>query len=218
MIAFYILGAIALLIFLLLFSSVSVKCRVDDDVHVKIRYLCFTFSVPKHKKKSKDKAIGSKKAKDKPSYIKQLIEQNGLLGAIKELLFIVKTILSRGIKMAHHIRVKRFDMVVTAASDDPAKTAVEYGALCSVIFPALSGFQGLMKWNDRKTNVLVNSDFCTEKPSLFVDFKIKLRLFFIAKAGLSVIFALVKRKISKTPLPAQSNKDNIIDKNKVKAK
>ncbi len=205
MIALYILGAFALLIFLLLFSSVSVSCRVDDDVKVKIRYLFLKFNLPKHRKKSKAKTSQKKQAK--PSYIKQLIEQNGLLGAIKELLFIVKTILSRGMNLAHHIRVKRFNMVVTAASDDPAKTAVEYGALCSVVFPALSGFQSLMKWNDRKTEVLVNSDFCAEKPTLFIDFKIKLKLFFIVKAGLSVIWALTKRKIAKTPLPTENEKN-----------
>ena len=205
MIALHILGAVALLIFLLLFSSVSVSCRVDDEVKVKIRYLFLKFNLPKHRKKSKNKA---KTTQTNISYIKQLIEQNGLLGAIKELLFIVKTILSRGIKMAHHIRVKRFDMVVTAASDDPAKTAVEYGALCSVVFPALSGFQSLMKWNDRKTKVLVNSDFCVEKPTLLIDFKIKLKLFFIVKAGLSVILALVRRKISKTPITTENNINN----------
>ena len=217
MIALYILGGLALLIFLTMFSSVSVSCRVDDDVNAKIRYLFLTFKIPKHSKKRKKKSSDTPKKQAKPSYIKQLIEQNGLLGAVKELLFIVKTILSRGFKMAHHIRVKRFKTVVTAASDDPARTAVEYGALCSVVFPALSGFQSLMKWNDRKTEVVVNSDFCTDKPTLFIDFKIKLRLFFIVKAGLSVIIALVKRKISKTTLPTENmnNKDN---KHKNKAK
>lgn len=204
MIALHVLGAFALIILLLLFSSVSVTCRVDDDVKVKIRYLFLTFNLPKHRKKKIVSENKSQKKQEKPSYIKQLIEQNGLLGAIKELLFIVKTVLSRGFKMAHHIRVKRFNVVVTAASDDPAKTAVEYGALCSVIFPALSGFQSMMKWNDRKTEVVVNSDFCTDKPTLFVDFKIKLRLFFIIKAGLSMIIAIVKRKMAKTLLPAKN--------------
>ena len=217
MIALYILGALALLIFLLLFSSVSVSCRIDDDVKVKIRYLFIKFNLPKHRKSKKSQAKNTPKKQTKSNYIKQLIEQNGLLGAIKELLFIVKTILSRGFKMAHHIRVKRFNMLVTAASDDPAKTAVEYGALCSIVFPALSGFQSMMKWNDRKTEVVVNSDFCTDKPTLFIDFKIKLRLYFIVIAGLSVILALVKRKIANTPKPDLSS-NNKTTKSNEKAK
>lgn len=206
MIALYILGAVAFLVFLLLFSSVSVKCRVDDGVKLEIRYLIFKFKPQKHRKSRKNRAKDSKKALNKPNYIKQLIEENGLLGAIKELTFIVKTVLSRAVDTAHHIRVKRFNMVVTAASDDPAKTAVEYGALCSVVFPALSGFQSMMKFNDRKTEVVVNSDFCATKPTLFIDFKLKIRLFFILKAGLSVIIELVKRKIDKTPMPYDGKK------------
>ena len=197
MIALYIIGGIVLLIIILLMSSVSLRCIFDDDITVKAGYLFVRKTVvptpdKKHEKKKKTDTEPPKK-----NYIKQLIEEKGLAAALSELGTVAKVFLQKAGRAAKHIRVKKFDMLAVAASYDPAKTAVEYGALCAAVFPMLSGFQQLLKWNEKNTRVSVQSDFCSEKPTFFLDFKIKLRLWFILKAGIGVLWTLIKLKISK---------------------
>lgn len=195
MIALYIIGAIVLLVFLLLISSVSVFVKYSDELSVKVGFWFFRFNTyPADKsKKRKSKKIPHKSKND--NLIMKLIAEKGLVAAISEIASIVKILLVKAGKTAKHIRVKKFYFLVTAASADPAKTAVLYGSLCSVVFPALKGFQEIMKFNDRRTKVLVLSDFNNDSPTVEIDLKLKLRVWFILKAAFGVLIQLIKRKI-----------------------
>lgn len=198
MIALYILLGILALLFFILISSVTVLVHIDDDAEIKVGFWFLRFKVfPLKDKKAKNKAKESHKPKE-DGYIKKLIKQNGIVGAVSELFSVVKTVLKKAGKAARHIRVRRCSLLVTAASDDAATTAVRYGTLCATVFPALKGLQNLLKWNDRKTKVSVVSDFNSDKPTLYLDLKVKLRLCFIVSAAFGVVFALIKKKVSKT--------------------
>lgn len=205
MIALYILLGIFALLFLVLISSVTVLVHIDDDAEVKVGFWFLRFRVfPVKDKKAEKKVKRSHKLKEN-GYIKKLIEQNGIVGAVSELFSVVKTVLKKAGKAARHIRVKRCSLLVTAASDDAATTAVRYGTLCATVFPALKGLQSLVKWNDRKTKVSVVSDFNSDKPTLYLDAKLKLRLCFIVGAAFGVMFELIKKKVSKTLKSASKN-------------
>ena len=205
MIALYILLGILALLMLVLISSVTVLVHIDDDAEIKVGFWFLRFKVfPLKDKKVKKKANKSHKPKE-DGYIKKLIEQNGIVGAVSELLSVVKIVLKKAGKAARHIRVRRCSFLITAASEDAATTAVRYGALCATVFPALKGLQDLLKWNDRKTKVSVVSDFNSDKPTIYLDLKVKLRLCFIVSAAFGVLLALIKRKVSKTLKSASDN-------------
>ncbi len=206
MIALYIIGALVLLILLILFSSVSVYVSNSENLSVKVGFWFLRFKVFPVKDKAKVKKKSKQEEKTKDNAIKRMISEKGVVATVGELAAIGKTILTKAGQAAKHIRVKKLYFLVTAASGDPAKTAVVYGSLCSVVFPALNGFQSLLKFNDRKTKVSVLSDFNSETPIVELDLKIKLRIWFILKAALGVLLQLVRRKMKESTAVNLQNK------------
>lgn len=205
MIALYVIGGILGIIVFLLFCSVTVIGSVNESVNIKIGYLFYRKTLIPESEKSKKKKSNENDIKI-PNKIREMIDKNGLVATIRELSGIVKVILIKLKKTVKHIRVKKFYCVITVASGDPCKTALEYGEVSSVAFPLLRGFQELMKWNIRKTKMLVQSDFNCNKPKLEIDFKVKLRLAHILSAVLGALFTLLKTKVKQI----LNNKENNI--------
>jgi hypothetical protein len=194
LIALYVIGGILGLIVLLLFCSVTVIGSVNESVNIKIGYLFYHKTlIPEGENKKRKTAENDIK---KPNKIREMIDKNGLVATIRELSGIVKVVLIRLKKTVKHIRVKKFRCVITVASDDPCKTAIEYGEVSGVAFTILRGLQELMKWNTRKTKMLVQSDFNGNKSKIDIEFKVKLKLYFILSAVLGVLFTLVKAKVT----------------------
>ena len=194
----YVLLGIALFLIFLLISSVSIKCNISEEINVKLRYLLYNktlFPLENKSKREKRKEFNTDDIeKIKPGKLRQMIDEKGLFETIGELTETLKIIISKFGNAAKHIRVRKCYLTVNVASSDPANTAVEYGLVCSVVYPAVSGFQELLKWHRKKTVISVNSDFCSEKPSIDIDLKIKLRLWFIIKLGLGILCTLIKIK------------------------
>lgn len=193
MIALYIIGGILGLIVLLLFCSVTIKGTINESVNIKFQYLFYRRTLIPESKNRKRKT--SENDIKRPNKILEMIDKIGLVATIRELAGVVKVILIKSKKVVKHIRVKSFNCVITVASDDPCKTAIEYGEVSSVAFSLLRGLQELMKWNTGKTKMLVKSDFCSDKPKIEIDFKVKLRLIHILSAVLGVLLTLVKKKV-----------------------
>lgn len=211
MIALYIILGFIAVVLVLLLSSVTVKSSVNDSVYVKVGFLFYQKTVvPKPEKQTENES--SDQEIKKPNKIRELIDKKGLVATIHELAGIVKDILISSGKTVKHIRVKRFICVVTAASSDPHKTALMYGEASAVVFPLLRGLLELMKWNIRKTKVLVESDFSGDKPRIEIDFKVKLRLFYIVKAAFGVLLSLLKKKIRQTMKNNTVNTQNLNNK------
>lgn len=202
MTALIVLGSIAALFFILFFASVSVRVRIDDEIKIKIRYLFVGISLPKQEKEPEKEEQPKEEAKEetepkekKKGAVGQLIEEQGLSGALSELSAALKSLLKKVGRLVGHIRVRRFKLLAVAASTDPAVTAVEYGAVCAAVFPLLSGLQSAMKWNTGKTEASVKSDFLSDKPEFMLDTKVKLRVWFILVAGVGALLELIKLKM-----------------------
>lgn len=209
MIALYIIGGIVGLIVIMLFSSVTVIGSVNEGLNLKFRYLFYRKILIPESEKAKHKKKTQKEINN-PNKIREMIDKNGLVATIRELAGIVKVILIKSKKAVKHIRVRSFACVITVASNDPCKTALEYGEVSSIVFPLLRGLQELMIWNTRKTKMLVQSDFNSVKPKIEVDFKVKLKLIHIISAVLGVLLTLLKKKVKQI----LNNKENTITNKK----
>ena len=203
MILLYILLFILALLLVCLISNIVVEVNFGDDFSAKVKFLFFKFKFPQEKvnkplKKQKKvtEQIEQTEKTQKKSYIKRLIEEKGLVSAVSELLSIVKSILSEFGKISKHIRIKRFNLFVCVSSDDPATTAIEYGTLCSVVFPALRYIEENTKLDRKHTKVSVNSDFETASPKFQFNAKIKLRVIFAVLFALKVLFKIIKLKMN----------------------
>ncbi len=217
MIALYIILGLAALITLLLFTDVHIKINVDEKILVKARFLFYKRTlIPKDPKKKTRLLLLNVEQSDKKlkSDLRKLIDKLGFFGTVKELIEATVSLVKQGWGLARHLRVKRFDMTAVVASDDPSKTAVEYGGVCAVVYPLLSGLQSLMKWNNNKTHVDIYSDFTSSEPSLKIEAKLKLKLWYYIKAYIGLYWDLFKKKYDEAMSQEMAKRRNAANTNR----
>ncbi len=194
----YILAALFLLAVLILLCNVSVDFAVDDDLSFIIRFLFFKFKFPKTEvTKSHSNKRKTEKSEDskKKNLIKTMIKEKGFSTAISEIMSVIKSILAQFDKLLKHVKISNLKLLINVADEDPAITAVEYGAVCAAVFPIVRIIESKTKLDRSSSHVSVNSDFLTGKSQFSLSAKIKFRLIFGVLAALNVLKELVKLKI-----------------------
>lgn len=124
---------------------------------------------PSEKKKPKKKKKKEKKPK-KPAKVK---EQPPLISVITSFRDLLVGLL-RGFK--RHLKIEELRLRILVASDDAAKTAMEYGAVCALVEPVqLLAMQAPRVQKDR-INVGVECDFLADKPEVDAEFCLSIRI------------------------------------------
>lgn len=212
MIALYIVLGILAFLFLVLFSSISLIITVDPNFSLVVKFWFLKFKFPagseKKPKKARSKPQKNEQPKEKKGYIKQSLENNGLLATVTELFELLKSVFSEFGRSVRHLNVKKFKLIVNVASEDPALTAVEYGAVCSVVFPMVRLIEDKTNFNRNGAKVTVNSDFKSTKPELRLDAKCKLRIAFGLTLGFRLLMKLIKRKMNQQIKQENDKKQN----------
>ena len=119
----------------------------------------------RERKKREPRAKRKKEIKRKPrKTMKPVEEKPGKLDTFMRLLAIVGKTLRR---LRRRLLIKRLKLHFTAASDDPFKTAMEYGgavAAAQTIIPALK-----QNFRIRRLSIANSFDFESEKPRIYLD-------------------------------------------------
>lgn len=206
MTALLIIGIVVFIVVFLLMCSVSVHIKYDGDtVSAKVKYLFFKVTFPKDEKQGTKKDGGSGESPEKgKNTVRRMIDEKGVAATVSEIAEAVKAILGSIGFCAKHIRVKQFCLGIDVATDDPAKTAVTYGAVCAAVYPTLTFFYTRLKFSECGTDVSVNSRFDFDKSDIRFEARAKLRLCFAVLALLKVLFVLVRQKV-KTDLNSKNN-------------
>ena len=158
MIALIIIGAVLLLVLGALFLPLCVSIDFKNDFFGKIYFLGLkVYEIkPQQEKPAKSKKATEKKEK-KPSLFEKFKEKYGFSGAIKEFFVFFKAILFHTKKFLRHIKFDKVKIFIKVATDDAAKTAIEYGAVCGVAYPVLAELSSFAKIKYKKIDIL--SDF-----------------------------------------------------------
>lgn len=184
MIFLIIFGIILFVIIAVLF--LPVKVLVDFEEKFLIKVFFFKIKVYEYKsdsnnqkqKKSENKA-SDKKISDgnKKSLFAKAKERFGFCGAVKEFFSFFKEVFSHTKSFLRHIKFERVKMFINIATDDSAKTAIEYGTICSFAYPVLSAFESACNIKYKKIDI--NADFETKTSEYNFSFFVKLRIFFL---------------------------------------
>lgn len=121
---------------------------------------------PKKQKKPKK----AKQKEQKPPKLSEKPSLPEIITAFKEL---ACGILSR---FARHLKVEEFRLRVLVASDDAAKTAMEYGAVCSAAHSIESFVTAAKRKRAGKILVQVECDFLAEKPEIDAELCLSVRI------------------------------------------
>lgn len=141
MVALYIIGGVLLLIALLLLLPITAQIKFKDDLDFKVKFLGITVYKLKEEKQKNENPKGEKtdqKLKEEQGLFSKLKAKHGFKGAIKELFDFVSAVFCEIKPQLLKIKFRKFKLDLIVVGEDAAMTAIEYGAVCAIVYPVLS--------------------------------------------------------------------------------
>lgn len=191
MTALLVILIILILLLVFLFLPITATVSISKNTDFKISYLGLKLFPLKQKKST----IKAKKTKEnKENYFKNLIDKNGFSQALSEIFGIIKSVLTKVSFIFKHMRFRNLYCKAVVASDDAAKTAIEYGTVCTIIYSFFGFLSSITDF--RFKDIIVTSDFNSNKTEFEFFTNIKIAPIFILVAGVKLLIDLVISKRS----------------------
>ncbi|MBQ3286000.1 MAG: DUF2953 domain-containing protein [Ruminococcus sp.] len=204
MVALYIILGILLLLFLIMMIRVQVFAQYAEDLtlSVKVLFVKIRLLPQKEKKKPEKKKPEKKKPEEKkpkkeekkkekkPSYLSKLKEKKGLSGLISLFTSVAKIAGGMLKSIFSHIVIKKLDVGIALSGEDAASVAVNYGRVCSALYPAVNVISKVMVCRDY--NVVVEPVFDPDRPTeVYADVHAYLRVIFVVAAAIKAAVKLL---------------------------
>ncbi len=214
MIFLYILGVLALLIFLLLMTSVKVHVKSDGDLTLRVGAgLIMLKLMPKKQKKIKLRDFSHKKylkkmeelkkkkqakqdKKEKPE--KKVKTKEEKKDSVTSIIDLVCEILGNLEKYTSRINAKLDRLYLSVGGKDPSEVAVKFGVLSASVGLLLELFDSKTKLKVKNPdNILVACDYFSDEIKFFIDVTVKIRIFDAVKTGIEILVLWLKHNINK---------------------
>ena len=164
---FLIVLAIFIVVLLaVLFARIKVFLAFDGEFSFKVNYLNFCVydsNKPKKAKKSKkpakkktSNAAKKPKAKEENLFVK-LKNKLGFTGAIKELCSVAKIALIKLKRLIKHFCFDKIHLDIKVATDNAADTAIQYGTVCSAVYPIAQFLNSVADCSFKSININENT-------------------------------------------------------------
>lgn len=198
-----VLAFMVLLIGILLIANIKFKVYLSDNGYVVIKYLFLRFkydfygdnklkavkkkhrdnsSKTKSKEKKKDK--GKKEAKE--GYLKKVFREKGVVDGTVQVLGLIKLIFSKLAELIGKAKVKNLLLDVKVAAEEPSLTAMYYGGVSAVVYPAVGLLNGILPIENQTVNI--NADYGVTNSEIKFEIIVKLRVYKL----ISVAFSFIK--------------------------
>ncbi len=166
---------------LLLLIPISLDISFKDDFFLKLKIggiKAFEIEPKSDENPKQSDTISDKKAEKVTENIFTLLKKkHGFSGAVKELFNFFLALLNRLKSLLKHILIRRLCLDMTVASNDAAQTAIEYGVVCSAVYPLLAFLDSNLNLKMKSVNVV--SDFDKDKPDFSFSVVIKVKVIFL---------------------------------------
>ena len=207
MTALYIILGILLLLFLITLIRVQVFAQYADTLTLTVKVLFVKIKLlpsdkkkkkqkpkkekPKEKKPEEQKPKKEKKEKKKkPSYLSRLKEKKGLSGLISLFASVATIALGMLKGIFSHIVIKKLDVGIALSGDDAATVAVNYGRVCSALYPSINIITAATVC--KSYHVAVEPVFDPDKPTeVYADVHAYLRIIFVLAEAIKAAFKLL---------------------------
>lgn len=196
-----VIGGIFLIFAIVLACPVIADIQFKDSFVVKIKVFGIPITVfPQKEKPQSEEKKAEKEKKKKPkeekektgkfSKIKGILESKGLSGLLDFFKELADVAAGTGKKLFSHLVIYQLSVDISISNEDAAKTAIQYGQACAVVYPAMSMITTVAKC--KQSHVCVIADFDDKKTK--ADFRLKagMRPIFVLTAGISGLIRLIK--------------------------
>lgn len=144
----YIVGAVVLALVILLFSPIVISFSFGESVQVTLRYLFIGWTVYPRSAKTKPK-----KKREKKKQAKKPAPKTGVVQKVKEIFGVLTALFQGSLRLLENARVRKLKITLGIAGEDAAKAAVNYGLVCSVVYPFLGLADNHMNLKKPKVNI-----------------------------------------------------------------
>ncbi len=177
MVALYIIGGILLLIALILLLPITAQIKFEDDFFLKVKFLGITvYKLKEKQEKNKTKKEKSENNEPKPKakelgIFAKLKAKHGFKGAIKEVFDFAGKVITEIKPQLLKIRFRKFKLELIVVGEDAAMTAIEYGAVCGIVYPVLSFID--QNLNIKLKQIIVEAGFKQNESVFTTSFDVK---------------------------------------------
>ncbi len=196
MIVLWVLLALVALVVLILFSSVSLDIRWDEEAQIRLRFWFLRFDLlrllqspgeEKKKKKQAESAASQGSEKKKKRTAGEFLDFLRFLSRLLKEGF--RQLLSRA-----KIRVNRLEL--TVAHEEPDRTAILYGLACPAVYQLCETVKRFTRSRIDYRRVAVTSDFTAKSFRARLDLRVSLRVLDFLAVLVKVLALLQEIKIS----------------------
>ena len=200
-IALIVLGAIIALLLVLLFLPLSIDLTFAKELRFKIKYFgIIIFDSEKNvklKKAKRAKSVVKEKSEGKEdkkeNFLKKTYKQKGLLGTITYFSKILMLLLKKLWWVVKKFKFRRFYLNLSVATNDAASTAINYGKICSAVYPIISFLETNADFKAKEINI--SADFDKSDSEFKISTSVTTRLFFWLVAAISALFEFLKIRL-----------------------
>lgn len=209
MLALYIITGVLLLLFLLTLFNIYIYADYNNELFLSLKVAFIKIKLlpqkpkkkvqPKKKTKPKTKKKKpEKKEKQKSFDLKKYVKQKGISGILNIVKSISKLVSGTLKDLFSKITVTELMIDIKVAGDDAGDSAVKYGRVCAVLFPALKLITDVVRVVRYEVNV--NPDF-SDEPENLAKAKVtaKIRIISILKIVFSKAFTALKLYLKARP-------------------
>ena len=194
MIALYIILGILLLLFLFTLLNVWALISYNEELRVVVRIAFVKIQlVPpkpqkekkkkkKPKKKQEPKALKEKSRKQKSFNLMDYVKEKGVSGILNIIRRVADLAVGALKDLFGKITVTKLSIRIRVAGSDAADTAVKYGRVCSVLYPALKVIAEVVTVEDYSIDV--EPDF-SDEPNNSAQAEVKARIRIISVLAIS---------------------------------
>ena len=202
MTAIYIILIIIVFLIFIFTSPIYVTVLYEDELLLKLRFLCFSFKFKSNKgseKNNKDdssdelnkkeKKVSKPKKEDKKSFL-DIIKENGIFSSTKIFKELMVIILKRVKKFITHIKANLVDINYVIVGEDASDTAIKYGTISSIAYYLQSLFYTNKILKKSKVNIIPGFNY--QESCLELRFKASVRIFRIISLAFAVMCDIMK--------------------------
>ena len=199
MIAWIVILSVVFLLFVLLFLPVTADLSYVKEFSYRIKYAGFVLldsekkvdiKKVKRKQKKSDDTSAQKSSGKEDNFFKKTYKQKGLLGSIRYFSEILMLLLKKLWFVVKRLKFTRFKLHITVATDNAASTAIEYGGICSAVYPILASLQTNADFKSKEINV--SADFDKTESIVIASISVTTRLIYFLIVAVSAIFEFLK--------------------------
>ncbi len=136
--------------------------------------------------------------------IKKSAQSGSVLGTIKSNFSLVVGLIKRLLELIKKCKVRKFNVDIVCVGEDAAAAAVEYGAVCAFVYPALSFIRSALSIDPNVERVKIGPDFNAKKGKFKLEIVLAIGLYRVIGALLRAAFDEAER-MAKDPKVSAPN-------------